>query len=300
MGDLMRMEIAGVRYLLSCSDSITLEEFPSIYQPFLKQTLSERGSIALQIRLELDEIPDTGKMRKIFDTEQSWSLYADRDEYVMALNPPGLKQRAVWVARFNKGFSSIIVYCSDVLRRETGAGRRVSNPILYPLDQLLLIHVLAQNRGALIHAAGLGLHGQGYIFPGRSGTGKSTLSSLLRGLGNAELLSDDRIAVREIDGRFHAYGTPWSGEQNMAENKRVPLAGIFFVRQGLGHCIREIGAQEAFEKLMPVLSMPWYDRGLVTEMLTFCEELIATVPAYELSFKKDIDVCKTFGAFVSR
>ncbi len=38
----------------------------------------------------------------------------------------------------------------------------------------------------------------------------------------------------------------------------------------------------------------------VIRMLTFCEDLVGTVPAYELNFKKDVDVCETFEVFVSR
>jgi len=300
MADLMSMEIAGVRFTISCQEPVILQEFPLSYQPFLKKTLSGNGLISIPVRLELHDIPDTGSMIKIFDTDQSWTVYKDHQDYVIALNPPVLGKQAVWLASLNKSFSEIVVYCSDMLRRETDAGTRVLNPVLYPLDQLLLVHILARNQGALIHASGIALRGNGYIFPGASGAGKSTLSKLLSGLKNMELLSDDRMAVRKIDGRFSSYGTPWSGDLGVAASKSAPLSGIFFTRQGLTHRIKKVGRKQAFEKLLPVTSIPWYDRSLVTEMLTFVEELVTSVPAYELCFKKDIDVCKTFEAFVSR
>jgi len=300
MADLISMEVAGVRFTISCQEPVILQECPPSYQPFLKKTLSGNGLIPIPVRLELQDIPDTGNMTKIFDTDQSWTMYKDHLDYVIALNPPVLGKQAVWLARLNKSLSEIVVYCSDMLRRETDAGTKVSNPVLYPLDQLLLVHILAQNQGALIHASGIALRGNGYIFPGPSGAGKSTLSKLLSGLKNIELLSDDRMAVRKIDGRFNSYGTPWSGDLGVAANRSAPLSGIFFTRQGLTHRIKKIGRKQAFEKLLPVASIPWYDRSLVTEMLTFFEDLIGTVPAYELCFRKDIDVCKTFEAFVSR
>lgn len=300
MADLMSMEVAAVRFTISCQEPAILQECPPNYHPFLKKTFPGSGLISIPVRLELHGIPDTGNMTKIFDTDQSWSMYKDHHDYVIALNPPVLGKQAVWLARFNKTFSEIVVYCSDVLRRETDAGARVVNPVLYPLDQLLLVHILAQNQGALIHAAGIALRGNGYIFPGPSGAGKSTLSKLLSGLKNMELLSDDRMAVRKIDGRFNSYGTPWSGDLGVAASKSAPLSGIFFTRQGLTHRIKKIGRKQAFEKLLPVTSIPWYDRSLVTEMLTFIEELVTRVPAYELCFRKDIDVGKTFEGFVSR
>jgi len=296
----MSMEIAGVHFVITCRDSALFQEFPSIYQPFLKKNISESGSITIPIRLELYDIPDTGGMTKIFDTDQSWSMYRGDHEYIIALNPPILDKQTVWLARCNENFSNIVVYCSDMLERETDAGRKVLSPFRYPLDQLLLIHILARHRGVLTHAAGIALRGNGYIFPGCSGAGKSTLTKLLSSLKNVELLSDDRIVVRKIDGTFNAYGTPWSGELGIAANQRVPLSGIFLIRQGLAHCVKKIGPRQALEKLLPVISIPWYDRSFITEMLGLIEDLVSTVPVYELTFKKDIDVCQTFEAFVSR
>ena len=88
----MTMEIAGITFIISCEDSVILQEFSSIYQPFLKKTLSASDSITIHIQLELHDAPDTSQMTKIFETEQSWSMYTDRDEYVMALYSRGLSE----------------------------------------------------------------------------------------------------------------------------------------------------------------------------------------------------------------
>ena len=91
----------------------------------------------------------------------------------------------------------------------------VSNPVHYPLDQLLLMYTLAQREGALLHAAGVDIQGQGFIFPGKSGAGKSTLSRQLVVQKELEVLSDDRIVIRKIDGVFQAFGTPWPGDAGL-------------------------------------------------------------------------------------
>jgi len=299
MADLLEMEIAGVNFIIHCRDSVILQEFPPIYRPFLEKTPSGNGSITIHIRLELHDIPDIEKMRKIFDTDQSWSMYLDNDEYVMALNPPILKKQVVWLARFNEDFTKTIVYCSDMLLRETEAGRRVLSPVLYPLDQLLLIHILAQNQGALIHAAGIVSHGKGYIFPGHSGAGKSTLMSKLATCKGFSFLSDDRVTVRKIDDRFMAYGTPWAGDAGIAENRGVPLNGIFFISHGSFNRIEEMEPRQALEKLMPVTSVPWYHEKMMTKVLSFCEGLVSNVPAYTLFFKPDTEVVGFLEKFVT-
>jgi hypothetical protein len=298
MADLISLEIAGVHFVISCRDSLFLQEFPPIYQSFLKP-ISGNGSITIHLRVELHDIPDIGKMRKIFDTDQSWSMYIDQNEYVMTLNPPILKKQVVWLARFNEDFSKTVVYCSDRLLRETETGMRLQSPVLYPLDQLLLIHILAQNQGALIHAAGVVSHEKGYIFPGHSGAGKSTLMSKFVECQGFGLLSDDRIAVRKIDDLFMAYGTPWAGDAGIADNKSVPLAGIFFISHGSFNRIEEMEPRQALEKLMPVTSIPWYDKKMMTNVLSFCEGLISKVPAHTLFFKPDAEVVSLFEKFVA-
>ena len=113
------------------------------------------------------------------------------------------------------------------------------------------------------------------------------------------MLSDDRIVAREIDGDFQAYGTPWPGEAGIALNECVPLSSIFFINHGPANRIKEISPQEALARLLPVTSIPWYDREVMEEILTFCEDLISSVPVYELDFKPSIEVVDVFEQFVS-
>jgi|WetSurMetagenome_2_1015567.scaffolds.fasta_scaffold07409_4 hypothetical protein len=299
MAALMNMDIAGINFNISCRDSIILQDFPSIYQPFIKKTASDSASITFNIRLELHDIPDTGNMKKIFDTDDSWSMYKDDNDYIIALNPPALKKQIVWLARFNESFSETVVYCSDLLKRETDSGIKVLSPVLYPLDQLLLIHILAQNQGALIHAAGIELYGKGYIFPGRSGAGKSTISLQFGKRKHFGLLSDDRIAVRKVNNTLIVYGTPWAGEAGIADNSSSPLCGIFFIRQGAENIIKELQPKEALERLIPVTSIPWYDEEIMTKVLLFCEYMVSGVPAYDLFFKPDSEVVDVLEKYLS-
>jgi hypothetical protein len=290
MAALMNMVIAGVIFNISCRDSVILQDFPSIYQPFIKKTASDSASVTVNIRLDVHDIPDIGHMKKIFDTDDSWSMYRHDNDYIIALNPPLLEKQIVWLARFNESFSETVVYCSDMLKRETDSGIKVLSPVLYPLDQLLLIYILAENQGALIHAAGIELRGNGYIFPGRSGAGKSTLTLKFAEHKGFGILSDDRIAVRKIDKMFMSYGTPWAGEAAKAENKAVPLAGIFFISHGKVNRIDELKPRQAMERLMPVTSIPWYDEKTMTKVLFLCEDMVSNVPAYDLSFKPDNEI----------
>ncbi|MEW6602761.1 MAG: hypothetical protein AB1499_17450, partial [Nitrospirota bacterium] len=79
----------------------------------------------------------------------------------------------------------------------------------------------------------------------------------------------------------------WAGEAGFAENRSLPLTGIYFIRHGSDNRAIEVNPGEAMKRLMPVISMPLYDREAVSGMLSFCEDIVSHVPAYELYFKPD-------------
>ena len=78
-----------------------------------------------------------------------------------------------------------------------------------------MMHFLALNSGMLIHAAGWRINDSGWMFAGKSGAGKSTISNLIVEHTGGTFLSDDRIIVRKIKDNFLMYGTPWPGDAGM-------------------------------------------------------------------------------------
>jgi hypothetical protein len=181
--------------------------------------------------------------------------------------------------------AEITVYCSNKI---------TSTPFRYPLDQILLMYILARQKGTIVHAAGMEIAGKGLIFPGISGAGKSTLSRQFTGAKNPDLsfLSDDRMIIRKLDGSFRAFGTPWPGEEKIAVNKSIPVSGVFFLSHGSRNRIKDIKRQDVLEKLLRVTSIPWYDKNVMDDILLFCEDLIYHVPCFELHFTPDQEAAK--------
>ena len=50
---------------------------------------------------------------------------------------------------------------------------------------------------------------------------------------------------------------------------------------------------------MPITSIPWFDEKTMSGILSFCEDLILHVPAYELYFKPDTEVVDFLEKFIS-
>ena len=291
---LLNIQIADINFVLCSKDLPILNEPQSLsYQNFyVVKAEPDTESVLIELISERKDFPEAGAMREIFEDCGSWAMFKNSDHYALVLNP-SLSDGYDCIAFFRQDIREVALYCGDINIVEIGGKKFIRNPFTYPLDQLLLMYVLAVKQGALIHASGVNYNGKGYIFCGKSGAGKSTLSRKFE-LHGHEVLSDDRIAVRKIKEDFRMFGTPWSGEAGIAKNKDLPLQGIFFIRHGEENTVRKILPAEAVERLMPVTSIPWYDKSALNQILIFFDEFVSACPAYDLCFRPDISPHEIF------
>jgi hypothetical protein len=294
----MNIQIAGVTFAINFQESLILKNSNPFYKDFVQSDAYSAPS-DIDITFDFDHLPDTKNLSRIFDGGQSWSMWQNSGHYFVTLHSPALEGRLVCAAEFDSSARNATVYPGDTCLERSTENAEVFNPFSYPLDQILLMYFLAQRKGALIHAAGIEVNGKGYIFPGKSGAGKTTLSRQFTCLNKHEIMSDDRIVVRRIDGQFRMFGTPWPGEAGIAQNKHLPLHGIFFISHGTENAIKKITPAEAVKRFMPVTSIPWYDKPTMLSILSFCEEVVSHIPAYEFSFRPEIEAVNLFEHFVS-
>jgi hypothetical protein len=252
------------------------------YRSFLDGTGTGKSNSKIQARLVLGKMPNLSRLRKLFDTRESWSIYGDGRGYWISFQPVP-HPHPFWIARFDRQASRAIVYCGSPLREVHGKKDDLANPICYPLDQLLLMYHLAYRDGVLLHATGIDLG----IFPGCSGAGKSTLARLFAACRTGKLLSDERVAVRRTGSEWQVFGTPWAGTEGIASNECAPLTGMFFLKHDERNHLRELTVESALEYLLPILSIPWYDHEVMSRIVAFAKQLVAKVPAYEMGFKPD-------------
>lgn len=114
-------------------------------------------------------------------------------------------------------------------------------------------------RGSFVmHAATIEVDGQAYAFTARSGTGKSTHIALWKQyLGDrVQIVNGDKPIVREIDGVFYAYGTPWCGKEGWNRDVCVPLKGLCFVERAKENSISKLPLDEAASRIMKQILIP--------------------------------------------
>ena len=155
---------------------------------------------------------------------------------------------------------------------------------------MLLFTFASADKGALeMHSSVVMHEGKGYLFQGRSGTGKSTHSSLwLKYIPNTELLNDDNPVLRLMpDGSARVFGSPWSGKTPCYKAQDVPAGAAVRIRQAPFNRIRQLPPIEAYASLMASASSFRPFPGMADAWHHTLEGLIQALPCYELECLPD-------------
>lgn len=117
---------------------------------------------------------------------------------------------------------------------------------------MLCYMLAATGRNALlIHASVVVSNGRGYVFLGKSGTGKSTHSRLwLQHVEGCTLLNDDNPVVGITDSEIRVYGSPWSGKTACYRNIGVPVAAFVRLKQAGSNLLHRLTPAESYASLL--------------------------------------------------
>jgi len=146
----------------------------------------------------------------------------------------------------------------------------------------------------LFHAAIVSWQGQGYMFLGKSGTGKSTHARLwLKYIEGSELVNDDNPVVRTYaDGHATVFGSPWSGKTPCYRNISYPLAGIVLLSQAPYNKIHPLRGLQAYAALVPSISGKRWDAA-IADGLHHTENALATnIPCWHLECLPDEEAAR--------
>ena len=147
---------------------------------------------------------------------------------------------------------------------------------------------------ALFHSATVSFEGKGYMFLGKSGTGKSTHASLWRKhIDGVELMNDDNPAVRvKPDGTTVVYGTPWSGKTPCYKNVSAPLGGIVLLSQAPYNKIIRLNGIGAYAAIVPSISGKRWDSRIADGLHETENTLASNIPVWHLDCLPDADAAR--------
>jgi len=145
----------------------------------------------------------------------------------------------------------------------------------------------------LFHAAVVSYQGCGYMFLGRSGTGKSTHASLwIKYLEGAVLVNDDNPVVRIAEGQATVYGSPWSGKTPCYRNVSCPVGGIVQLSQAPYNRIVPLKGISAYASLVPSISGKRWDERIADGLHQTEDALASGVPMWHLECLPDEDAAR--------
>lgn len=158
---------------------------------------------------------------------------------------------------------------------------------------ILFAFASAPHATLLVHAAVVRQAGRGYLFLGRSGTGKSTHARLwLRHIAGSDLLNDDNPVLVLADRKATVYGSPWSGKTPCYRNESAPVGAITRLEQAPQNLIRRERPVAAFASLLSSCSTMIWDKATYDAICETVSGMARVVPSYHLQCLPDAEAAQ--------
>lgn len=193
------------------------------------------------------------------------------------------RSRAYAVPRADHTDANIIL-TEETYQRYRSAYPEASDSLIeYMVTGSQFYRSLIHHDGFLLHSSAVILNGKAYLFSAPSGTGKSTHTSIwLREFPGAEILNDDKPAIRILEDGIYVYGTPWSGKTDQNLNRKVPLQGIAFLERGEANSIKPLDSMKTLENLLNQTVRPG-EKESAAKLFSLLDQIIRRVPIYQLT-----------------
>jgi hypothetical protein len=291
-------QIGGVSVHVAGQSWVDVALLPSL------EAFSANGCFSdINLWIEWVESLSSPTEKSLFDSGSVWKLYERGADFTFDFSSSILGSQPYKRLIVDKAFRRAKLQMNAGFLQHS---EHPVSPLEYPLDELLIIHRLTQEKGIELHGCGIVREdGIGNLFVGHSGAGKSTTTRLWTAREDVEVLSDDRIIVRRdgpqqvphrrfapvrndnVKHKIRMYGTPWHGEAMYASPNSAPLARIFVLEHGHGNILTPLSPSQAVAELFARSFVPFHRHEYVDSALEFLQELVDAVPVYRFSFEPD-------------
>lgn len=238
-------------------------------EPILKVIVSE--SLSLERTSYLPILVNSSKQEDLV----AFDLYKNENsEYLIEVK----------VSRDNS-VNALLALSKDFKRADIQlfGNERVQAVALNRAIMVAYLLATAEKETILIHASAVKNNEMGYLFLGKSDTGKSTHAQLwIDFIPGSELINDDNPIVRVIAGKPMVFGSPWSGKTPCYRNVSAPIGGFVRLKQAPANKIRCQSAVESYASLMASGSGMSWEKQLADGKDKIMSELIKLVPFYLL------------------
>ena len=279
-------QVAGLSFSLDLPEGHPAEERLHNYDPFTLTSLPEEAPI-FELSV-IDECPEGPREALFRAKEESGEpvvgLFRQGDGYLAEFAPvPGAP------------VCGVVQMSGDFRTGRLWVGGSPADQAFAVNNALMLLYAFAAAPFSALemHASVVTRGGRGFLFLGRSGTGKSTHSRLwLEHVDGTELLNDDNPVLRVVDGVARVYGSPWSGKTPCYKAQDVPVGAIVRLSQAPQNRIVRLGAVQAYASVMASCSGFRPIRAIADAQHETLSAIAAGVPCYHLECLPDADAAR--------
>jgi hypothetical protein len=285
-----RFQIGGFTTALLSETDQDLHHVEDVYRAFLTHDDPQ-----VVLRTRYDRLPDLSGWQLVFASGGLWRLFQRSGQWAVELASPASEAGAYETAILSNDFSSGEI----IIRPDLRYLPDLPFPLRYPMAEILMVGLLAQGHGLLLHACAAQDEAGGTVFAGVSGAGKSTMARIWLKKSDVTLLSDDRVILRVHDDGLWVYGTPWHGDAHIASPTRAPLRKILVLEHGEENQAVRLAPRQAALALLTRSFPPFWDRNGMEFSLDLLGRVSRTIPCSQLSFLPDdsiIDYVRSLSA----
>lgn len=223
-------EVAGLHFEVLLPQRCLTEEYIPSFTPFLVSSSGDRSAENLifkarSVSIPISYHPDAALLSEDFgafgDTCRLLEYGSNYFLDLRYLSGGGMHQM-----RMSRDFSQAHIFIDW---QDPFAGQAISFFLMFAYAQRCVLY-----NTILLHASVVVKDSIGVAFLGKSGTGKSTHSSLwVRYLDGICLLNDDNPALYFCENSQEVFisGTPWSGKTHCYKNRMVKLGALVRLEQ---------------------------------------------------------------------
>ncbi|MDO4515222.1 MAG: hypothetical protein Q4B72_14470, partial [Lachnospiraceae bacterium] len=126
---------------------------------------------------------------------------------------------------------------------------------------------VSHKHAAVFHGALIELHGEGYLFTAKSGTGKTThIRNWMKQYPEVQIVNGDK-PILKVDGqKIRAYGTPWCGKEGYQSNQSVPLKAVIILERSVENHIQKMEPRQVLAELLGQTYRPADGLGMYRAM----------------------------------
>lgn len=256
--------------------SIESGQVPNNYQPFIVEKADNLlFSLSVVSHLQSDSFSSDAQLVHIDRQEADMprlEVYREANKWILLTS---MYRDAAICSRLeaNEDWSEATLYVGEEARDFA-----INNAMM-----MLYAFTSLQYRALEMHASVTVRGDKGYLFLGKSGTGKSTHSRLWQeAFDDAWLLNDDNPVVRIEDDGVWVYGSPWSGKTPCYKNARARVGAFVRLHQAPQNSITKARPSKAYVEIYGSCSGLKFTEAVRDELYEVIRKVIEAVPVWEL------------------